>query len=52
MSKDDKPKVPAQLIAQEQKEPFEELAASLRKMTEGRFLTPSEVLVRESRDER
>ena len=33
-------------------ESFDDLAARLRKMTEGRVHTPSEVLVRESRDER
>jgi plasmid stability protein len=31
---------------------FDELAAELRAQTAGRILTPSEVLLRESRDER
>jgi plasmid stability protein len=31
---------------------FEELAAQLRKLTEGRMQTPSEVLLREGRGER
>jgi plasmid stability protein len=39
-------------VSGEQGDAFEELAARLRKLTEGRNLTPSEDLVRESRDER
>ena len=41
-----------QAIAGESEESFDEIAARLRKMTEGRVLTPSELLVREGRDER
>jgi plasmid stability protein len=41
-----------QVVSGETGDAFEELAARLRKLTEGRNLTPSEDLVRESRDER
>lgn len=41
-----------QALAQEIATPFEDLAAEIRKLIEGRRHTPSEVLVRESRDER
>lgn len=39
-------------VSGEHGDAFEELAARLRKLTEGRELTPSEDLVREGRDER
>jgi plasmid stability protein len=41
-----------QALAQETATPFEQLAAEVRKLIDGRHHTPSEVLVRESRDER
>ncbi|MEZ5787430.1 MAG: hypothetical protein R3D62_13415 [Xanthobacteraceae bacterium] len=41
-----------QVLAQETVTPFEQLAAEVRKLIDGRHHTPSEVLVRESRDER
>lgn len=41
-----------QAVVNEQADSFEELAARLRKLTEGRALTPSEDLIREGRDER
>jgi plasmid stability protein len=41
-----------QAVSGEKGDAFEELAARLRKLTEGRHLTPSEDLVREGRDER
>ena len=41
-----------QAVSTEQADSFEELAARLRKLTEGRTLTPSEDLIREGRDER
>lgn len=41
-----------QALSSEMKPGFEELAAKLRAMTAGRIHTPSEVLLRESRDER
>ncbi|MGD9921340.1 MAG: hypothetical protein AB7V13_07810 [Pseudorhodoplanes sp.] len=41
-----------QAVSGERGDAFEELAARLRKLTEGRNLTPSEDLVREGRDER
>lgn len=41
-----------QAVGTEQADSFEELAARLRKLTEGRTLTPSEDLIREGRDER
>lgn len=41
-----------QALAQEAATPFEQLAAEVRKLIDGRHHTPSEVLVRESRDER
>ena len=40
------------VVDERPEESFDELAARLRKMTEGRIHTPSEVLVREGRDER
>lgn len=41
-----------QALSSETEPSFEELAAQLRAMTAGRAHTPSEVLLRESRDER
>ena len=41
-----------QALSCETEPSFEELAAQLRAMTAGRAHTPSEVLLRESRDER
>ena len=41
-----------QALSDEIEPSFETLAAELRKLTEGRKHTPSEVLLRESRDER
>jgi antitoxin FitA len=41
-----------QALASEAEPSFWELAAELRKLTENRVHTPSEVLVREGRDER
>lgn len=41
-----------QALSGEVKMDFLELAAQVRKLTEGRYHTPSEVLLRESRDER
>ncbi len=41
-----------QALAAEIEPTFEELAAELRKLTKRRKQTPSEVLLRESRDER
>jgi plasmid stability protein len=41
-----------QALAQETVTPFEELAAEVRRLIAGRQHTPSEILVRESRDER
>jgi plasmid stability protein len=41
-----------QALAVEPRRSFKELAAKVRSMTSGRAHTPSEVLVREGRDER
>ena len=41
-----------QALANEDEPSFEALAAELRRLTAGRAQTPSEVLLRESRDER
>ncbi|MGH7107290.1 MAG: FitA-like ribbon-helix-helix domain-containing protein [Acetobacteraceae bacterium] len=41
-----------QALAGEDERSFDELAAELRALTSGRKATPSEVLLRESRDER
>lgn len=41
-----------QAVSGGQGDAFEELAARIRKLSEGRTHTPSEVLVREGRDER
>ena len=41
-----------QALSNEVEPSFEELAAELRKLTRGRHHTPSEQLLRESRDER
>jgi len=41
-----------QAVINERSDSFEELAARLRKLTEGRQHTPSEDLIREGRDER
>jgi plasmid stability protein len=41
-----------QALSAEVEPSFWELAAQVRKLTEGREVTPSEVLVREGRDER
>lgn len=41
-----------QALSSEMEPSFEELAAKLRALTAGRNHTPSEVLLRESRDER
>ena len=41
-----------QALAAEVEPGFDELAAELRKLTRGRKQTPSEVLLREGRDER
>ena len=41
-----------QALENEGKRSFDEMAAELRKLTAGRKHTPSEVLLRESRDER
>jgi plasmid stability protein len=41
-----------QALTQETVTPFEELAAEVRRLIAGRQHTPSEILVRESRDER
>jgi plasmid stability protein len=40
------------LAGEEEEASFEKLAAELRKLTRGRKQTPSEVLLREGRDER
>ena len=41
-----------QALANEEEAPFEKLAADLRKLTKGRKQTPSEILLREGREER
>jgi antitoxin FitA len=41
-----------QALAGEEEASFEKLAAELRKLTRGRRQTPSEILLREGRDER
>lgn len=41
-----------QALAGEEEASFEKLAAELRKLTHGRRQTPSEILLREGRDER
>jgi plasmid stability protein len=41
-----------QALAGEEEASFEKLAAELRKLTRGRKQTPSEILLREGRDER
>lgn len=41
-----------QVLKDEPRQSFKELAAQIRKLTEGRPQTPSEILVREGRDER
>jgi plasmid stability protein len=41
-----------QALASEVEPSFEQLAAELRKLTAGRRQTPSEILLREGRDER
>jgi plasmid stability protein len=41
-----------QALSAEVEPSFEELAAQMRKLTEGRNYTPSEILLREGRDER
>jgi antitoxin FitA len=41
-----------QALTSEDEPSFEKLAADLRKLTKGRKQTPSEVLLREGRDER
>lgn len=41
-----------QALAAEEEASFDKLAADLRKLTQGRLQTPSEILLREGRDER
>jgi plasmid stability protein len=41
-----------QALASEDEASFDKLAADLRKLTRGRTQTPSEILLREGRDER
>lgn len=41
-----------QALESERERSFDEMAAELRKLTAGTYQTPSEVLLRESRDER
>ena len=41
-----------QALANEEEASFEKLAADLRKLTKGRKQTPSEILLREAREER
>jgi antitoxin FitA len=41
-----------QALAEDKSRSFDELAAQIRKLLEGRKYTPSEVLIREDRDER